>query len=977
MAPRSKAELQRLKVTDLRKICDDLDVCSQGNKTDLIKRIIEQQGGEETVALPTNEDANQNSVNQITQLMLQLIEQQQEDRRERDKDRQLMLRFLQGQADRSEGLITRSNSASSLNSVVEDAKQTIDKAEWLFGKIERKLSNLELEINHSLGSFTYKESIKSLESNEEKLCNLLEGGKSCLSEHQAQSLKSRFETISRQVQEMKINALKLCKQEEEEKHASCLPSGIHPPEFHGDANQFPIWWESFDAVVNSNDKISVFYKYRYLRQCLKGQASHCLDGFSPLSESYQAALEHVKSRFGQPRKVVRHIMKSIIDMPILTSNDARSLRKTFDLIQGKLHSLCNYSDKIENPVDAIVIPILESKLTNDLKRSWEKELLKTCEDNEFATIEKYSQWLCREVKSRETVDVHDTKRIKERTTNVVPFSAQALPMNINENARRYKPDRSCKKCLRTNHALRDCYKFLKDSVKERWRFAKEKNLCFQCLDDFHPGKSCTVNEPCAVDACTRRHHSLLHFAPARETEAETVQSLFSGINVSCSSPRKNADKIMPSAIATIHAGNGKSKTVRIAFDTMCQDSFIREKTVLELGMNYEKNLQMDVSGFGEKISSMKTGRVSFGLSKFNESVNIFHVDALVRPGKICAPLEPLDIDWSRCSHLKYLDIADELPHLESEIDVLIGLNHYLKLVTGSLVRHPSDDCVPAAMETVFGYVLMGMNQQPQCRYLKPESNCKEKIECMFIQVRDKTDLELTVEKFWNLESIGILDSKRMLTQDERDAVDQFEKSIKFKDDRYSVKLPFRKDAPKLESNFDSAKRQMLSTERRLKENGKLKQNYEKAMQDYEQLGFARKASGEEIAEFSKGPEYFIPHHAVIREESVSTKTRVVFNASSPDKNGNSLNDCLLPGPALQPDLNQILLRFRVRKIALMADIAKMFCQTQIDSSDYRYQQYLWRHFNEDSEPTRYIMTRLMFGLKPSPFLAIGSVNHHL
>ena len=212
MAPRSKAELQRLKVTDLRKICDDLDVCSQGNKTDLIKRIIEQQGGEETVALPTNEDANQNSVNQITQLMLQLIEQQQEDRRERDKDRQLMLRFLQGQADRSEGLITRSNSASSLNSVVEDAKQTIDKAEWLFGKIERKLSNLELEINHSLGSFTYKESIKSLESNEEKLCNLLEGGKSCLSEHQAQSLKSRFETISRQVQEMKINALKLCKQ---------------------------------------------------------------------------------------------------------------------------------------------------------------------------------------------------------------------------------------------------------------------------------------------------------------------------------------------------------------------------------------------------------------------------------------------------------------------------------------------------------------------------------------------------------------------------------------------------------------------------------------------------------------------------------------------------------------------------------------------------------------------------------------------
>ena len=198
----------------------------------------------------------------------------------------------------------------------------------------------------------------------------------------------------------------------------------------------------------------MFYKYRYLRQCLKGSASHWLDGFSPLSENYQAALEHVKSRFGQPRKVVCHIMKSIVDMPMLPSNDVRSLRKTFDLMQGKLHSLCNYSNKIDNPVDAIVIPILESKLTNDLKQSSEKELLKTCEDDEFATIENYSHWLRREVKSRGTViDVHESKKSKDKPINSAPFSAQALPMTINENARKSKPDKICKKCLKANHVL--------------------------------------------------------------------------------------------------------------------------------------------------------------------------------------------------------------------------------------------------------------------------------------------------------------------------------------------------------------------------------------------------------------------------------------------------------------------------------------------------------------------------------------------
>ena len=115
---------------------------------------------------------------------------------------------------------------------------------------------------------------------------------------------------------------------------------------------------------------------------------------------------------------------------------------------------------------------------------------------------------------------------------------------------------------------------------------------------------------------------------------------------------------------------------------------------------------------------------------------------------------------------------------------------------------------------------------------------------MYIQVQDKTDLELTVEKFWSLESVGILDTKRRLTSDEQEAIDQFERSIKFEGDRYSVKLLFRKDAPKLKSNFDSAKNQMLSTERCLKKNETLRENYEKAMQDYEQLGLARKATDE-------------------------------------------------------------------------------------------------------------------------------------
>ena len=917
----------------------------------------------------------------LTQLMFQMLKQQQE-------DRQMMIRILEAQTEGTHENLTvrsnRSNSISSLDSFGADCKSIVDKIEWIFSDVERKLNNLNDDIDNSLGSLVYKDSLKAIQKAEEKLENFLEEKKCYLNEQQATKLKKRFEDIACRIQEKKVVTIKLCKQEEDEKRAGYLPTGISPPDFFGDPNQFPVWWESFDAVVNSNDKVSTFYKYRYLRQCLKGQASHCLDGFSPLSDHYSSALEHVKSHFGQPRKVVRHIMKSIVDMPTLTTNDCRVLRKSYDMIQGKLHSLCNYANKIENPIDAIVIPILESKLTNELKESWERELLKTCNDDEFATVGKYSEWFSREVRSRETVETkREPKKVNDSKNyhgNFVPFSSQALPVNTDQKHK--KTDREnlsnfCKKCCRQNHTLKDCYRFRKDSVKQRWNFAKENHLCFQCLQDFHPGKPCDNSESCSVEGCTRRHHALLHFVPSQNS-SETVQSLFSGIKpskFSHDSSTRDIDKIMPSAVVTLHASNGNSKHVRVAFDTMCQDSFIKEDLVKELGMKYEKNLHMDVNGLGEKISSMRTGRVTFDLSKCNDSSKIFSVDALVRPGRICSPLEPVEIDWSRCSHLSSLEIADELPHNDCEVDVLVGLNHYLKLVSGTLIRHPSDDEVPAAMETVFGYGLIGKNQKPL--NLKPESSFKEKIGCMFIQVREKTELEKTVEKFWDLESIGIVDGKKLMTFDERDAMEQFEKSIKFENGRYCVNLPFRSNAPKLESNFESAKRQMFSTETRLKRNESMKENYEKAMQDYEDMGFARKATKEEIDDFSKGQEYFIPHHAVVREESVTTKTRIVFNASSPDKNGNSLNDCLLSGPVLQPDLNQILLRFRTRKFALMADIAKMFCQTKIDPSNYRYQQYLWRHFHELSEPVQYIMVRLMFGIKPSPFLAIASVNHHM
>jgi hypothetical protein len=73
---------------------------------------------------------------------------------------------------------------------------------------------------------------------------------------------------------------------------------------------------------------------------------------------------------------------------------------------------------------------------------------------------------------------------------------------------------------------------------------------------------------------------------------------------------------------------------------------------------------------------------------------------------------------------------------------------------------------------------------------------------------------------------------------------------------------------------------------------------------------------------------YLPHHAVLKD-STSTKLRVVFNASFRSADALSLNDNLMAGPTIQPELFAILLRFRTFKYVVNGDIAKMYRMIEI------------------------------------------------
>ena len=163
------------------------------------------------------------------------------------------------------------------------------------------------------------------------------------------------------------------------------------------------------------------------------------------------------------------------------------------------------------------------------------------------------------------------------------------------------------------------------------------------------------------------------------------------------------------------------------------------------------------------------------------------------------------------------------------------------------------------------------------------------------------------------------------------------------DGRFVVRLPIKTDPKQLGASRLSAERRLHAIERRLEKQPDLKTQYHDFMKEYEELGHMKPVKPQQ----SKQPCYFLPHHAVFKETSTTTKTRVVFDGSAKTSNGLSLNDILQVGPTVQPDLYSIVLRFRTYQVCFTADITKMYRQITVHPQDRDLQRILWRYSTEE------------------------------
>ena len=573
---------------------------------------------------------------------------------------------------------------------------------------------------------------------------------------------------------------------------------------------------------------------------------------------------------------------------------------------------------------------------------------------------------------------------QQRAGTATTFAASGAT-NTDNRPSQNDPTRFCIFC-NESHDSRTC---MRKPLDQRRKITHEKKLCFRCLNNGHRSAVCP-NTPPVCEVCQKRHLSIFHddqwaqnhstssvggAAAVAPRAAPPPQNTTREASTNAANAGQRAAVTLQTAGATLQNPDTHTKlNVRVMFDTGSNSSYISSDAARKLGLQVLRKDQLNISTF-----SSESGPLS-------KEVNVVKVDFLSPTGSGQTSAEILEIDSLNCDTAVTLDVdlqnrlkdlgiklCDPMlvdPQASKSIDLLIGCDLYNRLVTATSERRSVGENL-IAQHTLFGWTLLGP---------VPAASTVNSASVMLV---NNALLPPDFETLWALDHLGITPTDNQntsLSVAEQKALDIVSKSITKVDGKYEVKLPWCGKEESLLDNRQVAENRLNSLQRKLKAKPHALERYEQELAKYVSSDYAEEITSlvpiSASGPLPTGPVYNMPHRAVIREDKTTTKMRIVFDCSSKAQDATSLNDHLLAGPNLNPDLVVLLINFRRNPIAITADIKQAFLQIRVHPSDRDALRYLWRD-SATNELRVFRMKVVTFGSASSPFLLKFVINHHL
>ena len=691
-------------------------------------------------------------------------------------------------------------------------------------------------------------------------------------------------------------------------------------------------------------------------------------GLPTTDANYQIAVDLLKKRFARPAVIQHaHINQLIGLSPVYNEDNFSRLRNFRDQVEAHFRGLEAMSvDKVT--YSAIVVPVLMEKLPKQIQltmvRGAEKTMLEW-------TLEEFINALDSQLDVREChasvlklgmpSNNLPQRRPRQDMSASGPSTASALMTTGNQ--------RKCIFCGK-EHAPEDCSE---RDPEERKNILKRQFRCFICLNGNHRSFECKSKVRCKgckgrhnVAICTNRSTSVVTPNPSAVPASEDFRQANAALKLNpnaaayVGSACSGGKVALQTPVANV---NGmKDDRVRVLFDSGSHRSFVTAAAAEKLGLRPVRRENLSIKAFGSNEAENRMREVvEFNLVPVvggkGVKISCFVVESIGSISNV--HLEEVKQIYPHLNLVWFSDVCRNKEVLD--IQVLIGSDYQWEFLEGEQIRGGHHE--PVAIKTSLGWVLSGQ--------LKGESFSYQDSVVNFVQADDRSDSNILQQanKLWDLESLGI--------RPENDASkESFVDEIQFTGSRYSVKLPWKAGHGPIPQNYSTCVSRLKNQLRRLKDDPDVLKEYEKIINEQIQEGIVSKVTGMEDAQKIS----YLPHSAVIRQEAETTKVRILYDASCKDKvTKTSLNDCLHVGPPLTPHIVNILLRFRMWKVALVGDIAKAFLMIEVDPVDRDVLRFLWvKDINaEASEVIVLRFNKVVFGVNSSPYLLNMVTRHHI
>lgn len=735
------------------------------------------------------------------------------------------------------------------------------------------------------------------------------------------------------------------------------------PEFRGNILEFNDFIEAFVSNIDQNN-LTIIEKFSYLRQSLQGEAAGIISGMSATTDNYNEVMQHLHARYGDRRRRLRAHVQHLIDFQRVRLDTPKSIRNFIDKTNIHIRGLKSL-DVPRETSDVFLCELYMSIMPERVKVEWSRLDLDDLKlDNLLGLLEKEANCIELNVAKSST---HKTFQPSSQSGSFHNRSFHTTFSSEDHTAKSQQSPLECPCCSET-HLLNSCSKFLSFTAAKRKEFVLNNLLCFNCLRKGHMSRNCFSHD---CKHCGRKHHTLLH--NSADTSSKPLNHHTNpnkpdtkshnghmkpsrqdtNFNNRHMNPNRHDSKFTHGHVASTNFSSSLLPVISIPvetpsgvlhlnalLDTGSERSFIKRSVLPLIPHEEEGNISCTVGVFGGEKQLKHFDLVSVNIESCS-----YH---LLAADTLCTfPMGPYR-NLSSAFHgtgLSPCSVAKS-----GEISILIGVDLYFQFVTG---RHQPLKNGLTAIESRFGWTVLGSNSS------LPSSN---NIDVNFCQTEC-----LAMQRFFDLDSIGVSPSELVPEKD-------FQPTLKHDKGRYEVNYPWNDMLVDLPDNKDLSLKRMRATVPRLRMNGNLLQ-YNQCFKEYQELGIIERAPPSEGQVC-----HYLPHHPVIKEDKDTTKLRIVFDGSSSTSSQLSLNDCMSSGGNLYPNLIGILSRFRKFQIGFLADIEKAFLQIQITQKDRNLTRFFWFQKLDppfSQELAEYRFTRLVFGLKASPYLLSFVVKHHL